>query len=62
VTMSYLEAAPDLGDLRGMSDTHQPLLDDHTNPGVLDRQKRLSSVALASNGESPNQVYPHIFL
>ena len=60
MTMSYLEAAPGLGDLRGMPDTHQPL-DDHSNPGVLDLQKRLSTVALASNVENPNQVYAHIF-
>jgi len=57
--MSYLETAPDLGDLRGMSGMQQPL-DDTTNSGVLDRQKKFSSMALASNGESPNQVNPQI--
>lgn len=54
VRMSYSEAA-DLGDMRGASDRHQPL-DGRNEPGVLDLKKRLSSMELASNGESPNQV------
>jgi hypothetical protein len=55
VTMSYSEPA-DSGDVRGVSDSHQPL-DGRNNPGVLDLQKRLSSMELASNGENPSQVH-----
>ncbi|KAG0587598.1 hypothetical protein KC19_2G176400 [Ceratodon purpureus] len=51
--MAYSEAA-DLGDMRGASDRHQPL-DGRNGLGDLDLQKRLSSMELASNGESPNQ-------
>ena len=53
--MSYPEA-PDSGDLRGVPDIHHPR-DGHNNPGVLDLQSRLSSMELASNGESANQVH-----
>lgn len=51
VTMSYSEAAD-----VGVPDIRQPQ-DGHGSPGGSDLQKRLSSMELTSNAESPNQVY-----